>query len=352
MKLLVKLVPLGALICFNAHAIAPVKGSVSPWGPPDRSVDLGSEQQRAQLKSDMQPCIESAKKTVPEALRRYRAREFRRAKFFAVILADKKVIAYIDVKKVKKDKVYGRVDTRNIKAGQKYYMLDNKIELRSEDIVDWYVLYKDRPPEGNLLGRYLLQRMDGLVSGACNPDHQEFQQYRVFTRTYSFVPPGTDGWEMSDRAPETDLSMQQNIGDLDELNTLSGATYRNIPAFSDQELIEYVRSYGRYGSEEGVRYNVVKLEAEIFPKPGVRCASSRHTVEDNQALLSRSGKRGFMIRDVETLMCVHPVESGVVIVLNYSHRHHPGKRDPKFTDKANRVFESIAFKQSVYGKAK
>jgi len=145
--------------------------------------------------------------------------------------------------------------------------------------------------------------------------------------------------------PEAEIIFQQKDENLDEINTLSSAFYRLESNKSDQELVESARDLGRYGNEEGVRYNVVKLEAEIYPHRQARCARSLHIVEDKKALLSKSGKRGLMIRDVQSLVCIHPADDGVAIVLRYSHRHHPGKRDPGFTDKANRVFESLAFKE-------
>jgi hypothetical protein len=74
------------------------------------------------------------------------------------------------------------------------------------------------------------------------------------------------------------------------------------------------------------------------------CAVSRQTVADRQAALADSGETGLLIRESRTLVCVHPVETDIAVVVNYSHRYLPGNRDPEFVSKADEVFASIAFK--------
>jgi hypothetical protein len=74
------------------------------------------------------------------------------------------------------------------------------------------------------------------------------------------------------------------------------------------------------------------------------CVISRQTVADRQAALADSGETGTLIRESRTLVCVHPVETDVAVVVNYSHRYQPGHRDPEFASKADEVFVSVAFK--------
>jgi len=59
--------------------------------------------------------------------------------------------------------------------------------------------------------------------------------------------------------------------------------------------------------------------------------------------LSRSGERGPMLREIMEITCVHPSASDLAVQLTYSHRYQPGYRNEEFVDKANLVFESIAF---------
>lgn len=137
--------------------------------------------------------------------------------------------------------------------------------------------------------------------------------------------------------------MQQIDKDQNEINTITSSRYKIPSVISDMQLIELVRNFGEYGNEEGVRYTVVKLEAATYASQETRCARAQYIVEDKEALLAKSGKRGFMIRDIETLLCIHPAGKQIAIVLNYSHLHRPGKRDSEFGNKADKVFASLAF---------
>jgi hypothetical protein len=82
----------------------------------------------------------------------------------------------------------------------------------------------------------------------------------------------------------------------------------------------------------------------IFSYNLVMCVVSRKVIVDKQALLLKSGEKGTMTRETQTLVCDHPTERDRAVVLNYLHRYQPGNRDPEFIDKARQVFESIAFK--------
>jgi hypothetical protein len=43
------------------------------------------------------------------------------------------------------------------------------------------------------------------------------------------------------------------------------------------------------------------------------------------------------------LICVHPAKEKMAVTLSYSHRYHTGHRDPEFIEKAETVFQSLAF---------
>ena len=341
MKLLFRLIILSGACVVASCATAPTN---NPWDYPARdfSVPLGAENDR--FVASLQSCIEYANDTFPDALRRYESGLEGSKAFIAKVLDDNKITSWMVVDNAEGDLINGRMMGKHIINGR-FYTAGDKISVNKSDVIDWYIIYRDRPPEGNLLGKYILLKMDGLTQGDCDPRDIEFQRYRYFSTSYSFIPPGTDGWDISGPENSLDVSMQQKDEDLDEINTLSISRYRVMPNMSEQELIESARNLGRYGDEEGRRYNVVSLEAGIYPHRQARCARSEHVVEDKQALLSKSGKRGFMIRDVQSLVCVHPADDEVAVVLIYSHRHHRGKGDPQFENKANEVFESMAFRK-------
>jgi hypothetical protein len=318
----------------------------NPWETPNRYIRIPVSEQ-VQFNASLQPCIEHARKTFEEARYRFHDGLPEGGIFYAIVFNDQKGTSYIEVDSSDRGLIRGYVNFGNSIKGEVYDTGDYII-LAQSDLVDWSITYLDRPADGNLLSKYILLKQDGLATGDCDPADTELQHYRYFSVNYSFVPPGTDGWELGEPGEGVDVIMEEKHEDLDEIYTISSARYRISSTNSDQQLIEQVRTFGNYGNEEGIRYNVVKLEADTYTKKGTRCARAQHTVEDKNAPLAKSGKRGLMIKDAQTLLCVHPVGKQVAVVLNYSHLHHPGKRDSEFINKANKVFESLAFTMQYY----
>jgi len=343
MHLIIRLIISGAT-CLLVSCATPYLSN--PWETPNRYIRIPLSEQ-AQFNASLQPCIEHARDTFAEANYRFQDGLPRGGVFYAIVFNDQQGTSYIEVDSSDSASIRGYVNFGNSIKGESYTAGDN-ITLPQSDLIDWSITYPDRPAEGNLLSKYMLLMQDGLATGDCDPADIELQRYRYFAVNYSFVPPGTDGWELDEPADGTDVIMQEKNKDLDEINTVSSSRYRISPSISDQQLIEQVRMFGNYRSEEGVRYNVIKLEADTYTKKGTRCARTRHTVEDKEALLANSGKRGLMIRDVQTLLCVHPLAKQVAIVLDYSHSHHPGKRDSEFSNKADAMFEGLAFTTQYY----
>ena len=324
----------------------------SPWDFPRRGYDISSNAEQAHLVASMQPCIDYARDTFPEALSRFESGLPGGTDFRVIVFDDQKFNAQIRLWFADDERLEGRITSlHNIKG--KTYGPGDIVSVDRSDVIDWYIIYRDRPAEGNLIGKYLLLKQDGLAVGACDPHDIEFQRFRLFARDYSFVPPGVDGWEMREPRDGEDVLMLEKGDGPNELNTLSSARYRFPAISSNQQLVDTTRGFMQYEPEDSDRYRLIEHEIEPYTKRQTTpitfnslalCALSRQTVADKQALLSDSAERGILIRESRTLVCVHPSESDMAVVLNYSHRYQPGNRDPEFIEKADEVFESIAFK--------
>jgi hypothetical protein len=343
MNLIIRLIILSAT-CLLASCATPYLSN--PWETPNRYIRIPLSEQ-AQFNASLQPCIEHARKTYAEANYRFQNGLPDGGNFYAIVFNDQEGTSYIEVDSSASGLIRGYVNFGNSIKGEVYAAGDSII-LDQSDLIDWSITYPDRPADGNLLSKYILLKQDGLAAGDCDPTDIELQHYRYFSVNYSFAPPGTDSWELGEPGDGVDVMMQEKDEDLDEIYTISSARYRIPLTNSDQQLIKQVRTLWNYDDEAGVRYNVVKLEADTFTKKEARCARAQHTVEDKEALLAASGKRGLMITDVQTLLCVHPAVKQLAVVLNYSHLHHPGKRDSEFIIKADKVFESLAFTTQYY----
>ena len=97
--------------------------------------------------------------------------------------------------------------------------------------------------------------------------------------------------------------------------------------------------------EDPNRYTLKEHTVTAYTKKETKCALSHQVIEDKKALLAKSGERGPMIKEILSLVCVHPRQWDTAVNLTYSHRYQPGHRDSEFIDKANTIFESLAFKK-------
>jgi len=350
-KLFCKFIAVGAC-CLLASCASIPNETPSPWDFPSRGFDISSNAEQAHLVASMQPCIDYARDTLSEALNRFERGLPDGTDFRVIVFDDQKFNAQIRLWYIDDERLEGRITGLHKIKGRTYGPADI-VSVDWADIVDWYIIYRDRPAEGNMIGKYLLLKQDGLATGACDPQDIEFQRFRFFARDYSFVPPGTDGWEMREPREGQDMLMLEKGVGPNELNTLSSARYQFPVIDSSQQLVDAIRGFTQYKAEDADRYELIEHEIEPFAKKQTTpitfnslalCAVSRQTVADRQALLAESGERGVMIRESRTLVCVHPSEKDMAVVLTYSHRYQPGNRDPGFIDKADRVFESIAFK--------
>ena len=300
----------------------------------------------------MKPCIDFARAIFPEVLSRFENGLPEGAELKAIVFDDETYTSQVTVWTLDGNLIHGRMTRVHAIKGKLYAPGDN-ISIDKSDVVDWYIIYPDRPAEGNMIGKYLLLKQDGLAAGVCDPDDIEFQRFRFFAQDYSFAPPGTDGWEMRTPQEGQDLLMLEKGPGPNELNTLSSTRYKFPIINSDRELVDTTRGFMEYMPENPGRYTLIEHEIAPFKKEETilldfnrlaMCVVSRQVIADKQAVLLESGDTGTLIRETQTLVCVHPTETDRAVVVNYSHRYQPGNRDPEFDSKARQVFDSIAFK--------
>jgi hypothetical protein len=191
----------------------------------------------------------------------------------------------------------------------------------------------------------MLLIQDGLISGPCDPQNTEFQHFRLFRENYSFVPPSGAGWKLHGKYADSDVGLQKEGEGPNELNTIYAVRYK-VPLFkTDQELVTKIKETEEKNIGEPNRYTLKEHTVTTYTEKETRCGLSHQVIEDKKALLAKSGERGPMIREILSLICVHPRQWDTAVNLTYSHRYQPGHRDPEFTDKANTIFHSLAFKE-------
>lgn len=342
---------IAAIILLSACATVAVAPE-NPWTTPTRAPELTQDTDFDQLYALMQPCVDYARESFQDAAHRAEQVPPQEARLSVTTRrpnADGGVPQFaVYVDSVDGTTIRGRIAGNGVYVDGRGYAPGEAYSLPAAEIVDWAIEYYDRPEEGNLLGRYLLLQQDGLVSGPCDPQHDEFQHFRLFRGTYSFVPPSGPKWGLrgkhivGDLLP--DMSMQE-FGDTPyEVNTLSAARYRETPLYAtEQALVAAIRRDEAEAFVSTHRYVAMESEVTAFTELEAKCALSHRLLEDRQALLSRSGERGPMIREIMEITCIHPSASDLAVQLTYSHRYQRGYRNEEFVDKATLVFQSLAF---------
>jgi hypothetical protein len=334
---------LSASILILLQACATTSSNENPWATPDRGFSVSSEKEKTELLAFMQPCVEPARETLPEVALRFKAGFPPETFFYVVARTDNEYNFFVEVKAIDGNRIHGRIQSAADVNGR-HYASGDEYSLAIADTVDWLVIYPDRPEEGNLLGKYMLLLQDGLMFGPCNPQDSELQHFRLFRENYSFVPPSGAGWKLHGKYADSDVSLQKDGEGPNELNTIFAVRYK-VPLFkTDQELVTKIMEAEKKNLGDPNRYTLKEHTVTAYTEKETRCALSHQVIEDKKALLAKSGERGPMIREILSLVCVHPREWDTAVNLTYSHRYQPGHRDSEFTDKANTIFNSLAFK--------
>ena len=329
-------------VALTACATSPPE---NPWQTVNRGYHVESEKEAMELNALMQPCMDYARKEFPQAANLFKAGLSRDTHLVVESFTDAKRNFYIEVTGIDGDRINGRINGKHVVVKGHEYAHGDKYGLTTAEIVDWLIVYPDRPEEGNWLGRYLLLRQDDLISGACNPHDAEFQHFRFFALEYSFVPPDPKGWSVPKKGTEgMDLAMEQEGKGPHEHNAVY-SNHRRVPVFqTEQEMIDFFTvPRDDFGNPD--RYTLLTRELGVYPGHQTKCLRSHQVVEDKQALFSdKTRERGLMNVEHLQLVCVHPRIETMAVAITYVHSYEPDQRDLQVDEKVDAMFESLAFR--------
>ena len=127
--------------------------------PKDEPVQVSTSAERDEMERAIAPYIEQARKSYPDAKKRYLAGLPSGHRFSVVtkLRSQGRVEAvFVTVTGIKGDQITGRIDSdvrgvAGYKAGDSY-------TLSERDIVDWVIVRPDGGEEGNLVGKFLEER--------------------------------------------------------------------------------------------------------------------------------------------------------------------------------------------------
>jgi hypothetical protein len=134
---------------------APAAGSAGSNAPKDTVIHVSTADEFARIEKLIAPYSEKARKTYPEAKRRYLA-GLPKGDIFSVTTKLRnhtgQEVAFIAVDSIKGDQITGHIASElampDYKKGDRYTMAER-------DIVDWVILHPDGVEEGNVVGKFL-----------------------------------------------------------------------------------------------------------------------------------------------------------------------------------------------------
>ena len=135
----------------------PPDPKLSPDAPKDQPVNAGNSKEVEEVEKAIAPYIEKARKTYPDAKKRYLAGLPQGQNFFVVTkLKDKRgkfEQVFITVARIEGDKITGRIASpigvvQGFKQGDAY-------TFPEAELVDWLITRPDGSEEGNVVGKFL-----------------------------------------------------------------------------------------------------------------------------------------------------------------------------------------------------
>jgi len=159
------LVGLALVGCGNPEATKPQGSSPPPTAelapvgsnaPKDRPVHTSTRAERAELERAIAPYREQARKSYPDAKRRYLAGLPRGYRFSVVTdlhSSGHVETVFIAVSSIKGDQITGFIDNNILEVAG--YKAGDSYTLSERDIIDWVILRPDGSEEGNFVGNFL-----------------------------------------------------------------------------------------------------------------------------------------------------------------------------------------------------
>lgn len=125
--------------------------------PKDKPVSVQNGEEERKIREAIKLYIAEARRTWPEAKRRY-LKGLPSGHIFAVTveLTDKRgkfEVVFIEVQKIDREIISGKIASEILIV--RGYKKGNALKIREKDILDWTIIKPDGSEEGNVVGKYL-----------------------------------------------------------------------------------------------------------------------------------------------------------------------------------------------------
>lgn len=197
----------------------------------------------------------------------------------------------------------------------------------------------------------LLGLAASLALAGCMPAPMEYRypEIPVDQKTLAidgveFAAPGEPGWHLHGQT-----RFAVDIGKLgpaeDETTSLSTQVYKLPPAAPDKDWTQLVKE-GEDADTDPKRFVMTLHDVEAVKVGAATCARS-HSVAEDHAPTTYSGRKDVMILEILALNCRHPDDPRVGVNVGYSQRYYPGQGDGEFMKKGTALLSSVHFTKLI-----
>jgi hypothetical protein len=193
------------------------------------------------------------------------------------------------------------------------------------------------------LASLLLLTFASSAYAQMEPESQDLQipPGRLFQKGFSLTPLDEKGWKITQRNPYQ-LILSKPGKNPDEEFVIQ-ALVMKLPLFKSSEaFVQQVKEVQVNGINL-TRVALLEYGLNRHIKTGKNCVRSHISAEAPAASGRSSGKTEKMISEAVSLTCAHPKKKQVGINVTYAYRYYPGKKDPAFLEKAEKLIASLKF---------
>ncbi len=181
----------------------------------------------------------------------------------------------------------------------------------------------------------------GCASTQTSPPSVPLPPTRYEHRAFSLVPLNQPGWLVLARNP-TQLALAKPGGAPDESFAIQAGT-TTLPAYASPQAFfaEMGKPVNQASPTSSLgRFKPLSHSARPAPEKGDLCVRM-HTVSEDQSPTRFSGRTEPMILEGYTLLCAHPKDRRIGLVISYSQRYYRGNRDPQLEKSADTLLGSV-----------
>ncbi len=162
---------------------------------------------------------------------------------------------------------------------------------------------------------------------------------RIALQGYSLVPPDGPGWVRTLKASQR-IVFEKPGSNPDDLRWVSAGYVKgeSAPPSSSEE---WAAAYRRTME---ANTNVLRGNVAPYPMEGAECIKA-YWLRANPVRPMKTSDSRRVLEENSSLLCAHPANTKITLVVSYMHWRYPEDSDPRFRGEAEAVLKSVRINQ-------